>query len=136
MSNLGNIDDSQFQAFVQRIGDEVRTKHLLEKVKNRTDIVANYAFNDTVRNTPVKTGSLRRSWSRSDVTYTNHGVVVKISNNADYASFVENGHRTRNNGWVEGRFMNKQAMDKTVENQMNQDFHNDMDKSIERLFGD
>lgn len=32
-------------------------------------------------------------------------VVVELVNPVEYASYVEFGHRTRNHGWVEGRFM-------------------------------
>lgn len=136
MSELGNLDDKQFQKFAERIGDEVRTQKILEKAKKRMDIVSDFAFANTVKGTPVDTGNLRRSWKKSDVEYTNKEMVVKITNNADYASFVENGHRKVNGGWQEGVFMNKNALDRTFEEKMNKTFHRELDNSLKQLFGD
>lgn len=136
MSEFGNLDDSQFQRFVSKVGDEVKTQKILTKLKKRMDIVSSFAFSEMVKTTPVKTGNLRRAWQKSNVNYTNRNIVVKISNNADYASFVENGHRTAAGGWVEGRFMAKNALDRTFEEKLNKTFHKELDNSLSKLFGD
>lgn len=52
-------------------------------------------------------GHLRREWFISGVERSGDTLTIEIYNNVDYASFVENGHRTTNGGWVEGRFMLK-----------------------------
>lgn len=60
----------------------------------------------TVARTPVDTGHLRRSWQIGDIHITGTGAEVEVINTADYAMYVEYGHRTRSHtGWVEGRFM-------------------------------
>lgn len=62
------------------------------------------------KRTPVRTGNLRRNWGGSagydmQVNHTGSGYEVVITNNTEYASYVEYGHRTRNGGgWVKGQF--------------------------------
>lgn len=79
-----------------------------------------------VKGTPVgqytkssgkKGGTLRRGWTGSkrssaqsyaDSLTTIHSgdtYVIEIVNPVEYASYVEYGHRTINNGWVPGRLM-------------------------------
>lgn len=60
----------------------------------------------TMRRTPVDTGTLRRAWTASvPLRSFNHYSTV-VTNNTQYASYVEYGHRTRDHtGWVPGRFM-------------------------------
>ncbi|TPR21445.1 HK97 gp10 family phage protein [Apilactobacillus timberlakei] len=136
MSEFGNINDKQFKEFVKRVGSEVKTKGMLKKASNRMNIVANFAYRNTVKLTPVKTGTLRRAWSRSDVQYTGNSIIVKISNNAKYASFVENGHRKRNGkGWVEGQFMSKQALQLTEEQKINKTMQKELDGYLSKLLG-
>jgi len=56
-------------------------------------------------------GELRRNWVLDGVESTGDGYVVTISNNTEYAGYVENGHRTVRGGWVEGQFFLKITMD-------------------------
>ena len=143
MAQFGNIDDSTFKTFVDRVGNEVKAKTYLTKATKRMNTVANYAIRQVKPLTPVgrypasahKTGgTLRRSWSRSDVNYTSRALVVKISNNQDYASFVENGHRTRSGGWVNGRFMLKKALKETEQRTLTQT-QKELDEYINKLLG-
>ncbi|MGG1597616.1 HK97 gp10 family phage protein [Paenibacillus naphthalenovorans] len=59
------------------------------------------------KRTPVDTGELRRNWMVGRVERHGDAYVIEIFNNAEYASFVEYGHRTGEEltEWVEGRFM-------------------------------
>lgn len=59
------------------------------------------------KRTPVISRLLRDSWQVGKVEKQGGAYVVEIFNNTEYASFVENGHRTGKDltGWVEGRFM-------------------------------
>lgn len=60
----------------------------------------------TKEKTPVDTGHLRRSWAMGTVEKVANEYVVTVSNNVEYASMVEYGHRNRNHtGWVPGRYM-------------------------------
>lgn len=61
-------------------------------------------------------GELRRNWVLGGVQSTGDGYVVTISNNTEYASWVENGHRTADHsGWVEGQFFLKITMDQIMD---------------------
>ncbi|MEK4193278.1 HK97 gp10 family phage protein [Paenibacillus sp. FSL L8-0323] len=60
-----------------------------------------------IARTPVLTGDLRRGWQIGQVVkLQGGGVHVEITNNVEYALYVEFGHVTRlRTGWVNGRFM-------------------------------
>lgn len=61
-------------------------------------------------------GNLRRNWILDGCTKEGDAYVVTISNNTEYASYVENGHRTADHsGWVEGQFMMKITMDEIMD---------------------
>ena len=65
-------------------------------------------------------GTLRKGWYITGVRKNVNTHFILIYNNVEYASFVEYGHRKRNNkGWVEGRFMLTISM-KEVERSMQQ----------------
>lgn len=58
--------------------------------------------------TPVDTGNLKRRWRITSVYRlpSSNSLAFALINDADYASYVELGHTTRNReGWVEGYFM-------------------------------
>ena len=91
---------------------------------------------DTKKNTPVKTGHLRRSWNRTPVQSNSDGASVTISNPADYASYVEYGHRTKGGGgWVEGRFMFTNAAEKMNNGKMKRIAAKHIRKRNEEIFG-
>ena len=61
-------------------------------------------------------GHLRRNWNLDGCTKEGDAYVVTISNNVEYASYVENGHRTANHsGCVEGQFFMKITMDEIMD---------------------
>ena len=89
-ANLERFQGRELDALARRICDTI-AKELYKDVKN---------------NTPVVTGNLRRSWQQSAVTKSGAHWAVTVYNTADYAIYVEYGHRTRNHkSWVEGQFM-------------------------------
>lgn len=61
----------------------------------------------TKEKTPVgETGFLKKSWHLGSVTRTDNELNIELINSMEYASYVENGHFTRNRkSWVDGRFM-------------------------------
>lgn len=79
---------------------------------------------ETKDHTPVKTGNLRRRWRITKVyklSSGNFGFV--LINDADYASYVEDGHTTRNrNDWVEGYYMATISIQK-LQSRMPADFN-------------
>lgn len=68
--------------------------------------MAQEAIADIKENTPVDTGALRNTWAIGDITGDGISLSIEVINSAQYASFVEFGHRQWQSGnWVEGRFM-------------------------------
>jgi Bacteriophage protein of unknown function (DUF646). len=62
----------------------------------------------TKERTPVDTGYLKKRWRITNVYRlpSTNSLGFSLINDADYASYVELGHTTRNReGWVEGYFM-------------------------------
>ena len=66
---------------------------------------------DTKLNTPVKTGTLKRSWTHDNVEHDGNKYSVQVGSSLLYAPFVEEGHR-QGNTFVQGRFMLKDSIDK------------------------
>ena len=66
---------------------------------------------DTKLNTPVKTGTLKRSWTHGDVERNGDTYTVEVGSSLLYSPFVEEGHR-QGNTFVQGRFMLKDSIDK------------------------
>ena len=95
-------DVTRFQANLERLqGRELDA--LVRRICNK---IAETLVSDVKKNTPVVTGNLRRSWQQSAVTKSGAHWAVTVYNTADYAIYVEYGHRTRNHkSWVEGQFM-------------------------------
>lgn len=119
MAKWGKADFSEFR----KLADTFK-KALDERVVERLiqDILLELAFRAEAkikRRTPVDTGALRRNWKVSKVIKKGNTYEVEISNNTEYAQFVEFGHRygidlTK---WKEGRYMMTISM-KEVEREM------------------
>lgn len=63
-------------------------------------------------------GTLRRGWERKQELESGKTYRIIIRNNVEYADYVENGHRVRKKqgyGWVEPRYMMKDARDEVEE---------------------
>lgn len=102
------VTDGQLNLFIESCAKELAAR-LLAKVIKRTP-VGQYPSSSG-----KKGGTLRRGWTagKSATDYAqslrvNHfgdTYVIEIVNPTEYASYVEFGHRTRNAGWVGGKFM-------------------------------
>ena len=66
---------------------------------------------DTKLNTPVKTGTLKRSWTHDNVEHDGNKYSVQVGSSVIYAPYVEEGHR-QGSTFVQGRFMLKDSIDK------------------------
>ncbi|WEV40357.1 HK97 gp10 family phage protein [Lactobacillus sp. ESL0684] len=108
--SLGTVDDAEFKAFTEKIKGAVDMGQLKKAVEHSGTHIAFEALKRLKATTPVKTGHLRRSWFYTGMHYDGSGFVVNLKNDAEYASFVENGHRTQGGGsWVPGLFFMKKA---------------------------
>lgn len=56
--------------------------------------------------TPVKSGNLKKNWSKGEIRISGGKYETEIKNPTEYAAPVEYGHRTADHGgWVPGKFM-------------------------------
>ncbi|XZM32527.1 HK97 gp10 family phage protein [Clostridium perfringens] len=91
---------------------------VLEKIKKRT---------------PVDSGELRRNWEVTRVIRRGDKLVVYLYNSKQYASYVENGHATRNReGWVEGYYMATISIEE-IERKMPKRFNREFLKFMDSL---
>lgn len=124
------------KAFIDKYRKELRA--MLDDISEIDKRVLNKAVNiglaDAKSNTPVVTGFMRRSWSATPAVKSKSGEVTKtLVNTADYASYVNYGHRVVNRkgetvGFVKGKFILQKAMDK-VDKQLVKEFK----KEVERV---
>lgn len=97
-------------------------KELMEMLGDLSEIdiaILNKAGNKAVRrlkeDTPVDTGFMRKSWRSAPAVKSAKEVKKAIVNTADYASFVNDGHRIVSSkgktvGFVEGKYMLERAL--------------------------
>ena len=105
MSDIKGLDS--FLSYMQRVESSI--DNIIEESLDET---ATMVIADTKLNTPVKTGALKRSWTHGDVERNGDKYVVEVGSYLSYAQPVEQGHRTRGNTFVQGRFMLKDSIDK------------------------
>ncbi|MDY3902448.1 HK97 gp10 family phage protein [Peptoniphilus sp.] len=99
--------------------------------------VATRVFQATVKNTPVDTGFLRESWNIDDVKKKGSVYEIEISNDVEYASYVEYGHRIVRGGntlgWKDGVFM-LTISEKYLEKVMDRIFQRKFEKRFKELW--
>ena len=114
MSKWGAIDYRNIQKLQKRMR-ELETSDFDKLCREGAQGLAARLLRKVVKRTPVgqypsgsgKTGgTLRRGWAiDADIVKVGNEYEITVFNNVHYASYVEFGHRTRNGGWVVGRFM-------------------------------
>ena len=114
MSKWGAIDYRNIQKLQKRM-QELETSNLDKLCRDGAKELAARLLRKVVKRTPVgqypsgsgKTGgTLRRGWTiDANIVKVGNEYEITVFNNVHYASYVEFGHRTRNGGWVVGRFM-------------------------------
>ncbi len=121
------LSDEQIDLFMESCAKEL-TARLLAKVKRRTP-VGDYSkevkvtakrdsknrkkgevYTKRINPSGKVGGTLRRGWDAenaiSAITKQGDMYTITLTNETEYASYVEFGHRTRNHkGWVKGQFM-------------------------------
>ena len=96
-------------------------KKVIENLKNWTPIAEKEGIamvNDSLGKimelvvplTPIKTGDLRRGYRIMKARRLSSGRIVgALINNEKYFKYVNDGHRTRNGGFVKGKFFLQKA---------------------------
>lgn len=110
--SLGTVNDADFQAWAERVKGKINSGQIKREIGQSTKRIGVYALNALKQTTPVDTGQLRRSWTADGPNYGGGGWTIRVANNTEYAAYVEYGHRTRGNGWVEGQFFMHNAMNR------------------------
>ena len=114
MSKWGAIDYRNIQKLQKRI-QQLQTSDFDKLCREGAKALAARLLRKVAKRTPVGQypkgsgrvgGTLRRGWTiDADVVKVGNEYEITVFNNVEYASYVEYGHRTRNGGWVVGRFM-------------------------------
>lgn len=109
--SLGNVDDGEFQAWANRVRLRIMRGEAKEEIGKTAKNIGTKGGALLKKATPVDTGTLRRNWEVEGPTYRGRAWEIKFFNDTEYASYVENGHRTRGgNSWVDGQFFMKKSM--------------------------
>lgn len=61
----------------------------------------------------VDTGNYRRNWNAQSGLIAPETYAIEASNNVEYASHLEYGHKLRNGGRWKGRFVGRRSLDET-----------------------
>lgn len=108
-----------------------------EIVKKQAAVMGHKIVREVKRKTPVDTGNLRRRWFFK-VEERNGEVVIVISNDAEYAAAVNNGHRIcrakKTIGLVKGRHMLEEGQQTYQDTYLEQDVKemlNKLKRSVE-----
>ena len=121
----GTVDDSEFQEWAKEVKTEANASLLKQEVAESTKRVGAQLLKTLKSTTPVGQytdgrtgGTLRRGWDIQGPSISATGIILTAVNNVEYASYVEEGHRTRGGGgWIEGQFFMKDSFDQ-VEDQL------------------
>ena len=109
--SLGTVDDAEFQAWASRVKGRIDGGQLKEEIGQSTKRIGVQAIRTLKSNTPVDTGTLRKAWTVEGPSVSGGGWVIRVSNPTEYASYVESGHRTRDQkNWVPGQFFMKNSL--------------------------
>lgn len=95
-------DVSQLRKFSERLM-EASAEELLAGSAEELAISLRQAAQER---TPVVTGRLKGGFAVSEINRNGYTVTALLTNDVEYASFVEHGHlAAKGKGWVGGRFM-------------------------------
>ena len=119
MSDIKGLDS--FLSYMQRVKSSI--DNIIEESLDET---ATMVIADTKLNTPVKTGTLKRSWTHGNVEHNGDTYAVEVGSSCLYAPFVEEGHR-QGSTFVQGRFMLKDSIDKNKD-KLQQKINEKLDK--------
>lgn len=109
--SLGTVDDAEFQAWASRVKGRIDNGQLKKEIGQSAKRIGVQAIRTLKINTPVDTGALRKAWAVEGPSVSGGGWVIRVSNPTEYASYVESGHRTRDQkNWVPGQFFMKNSL--------------------------
>lgn len=90
---LGTVDDAEFQAWANRVRGRIDSGQVKRELAESGKRIGMQALKQFKANTPVKTGALRNAWTADGPSLGGSSWVITVTNNMEYASYVEEGHR-------------------------------------------
>lgn len=154
MSSFGKFDDSDFQAFVKHFDNEIKGEKFLRNIEKAFAEATGEALKIVKKNTrdiiykgqskPWRvTGNLVRGWGSSNIKKIGGNLLVEISNNQEYAIYVEVGHRGvyvpsvgktlhLDTHWTPGRYMLAKSLDE-MQKALNNIIEKEWEKAVQRL---
>lgn len=82
--------------------------------------------------TPVITGNLRRRWT-SEVNAGKGDVLIEVKNDAEYAAWVNNGHRLVSHGKTIGKVDGKHMLERGIEEYKSRYLKDDLEGMVKAL---
>ncbi|WP_353486147.1 HK97 gp10 family phage protein [Apilactobacillus xinyiensis] len=108
--NLGDVESVVFEDYAKYVNDRVKAKIASKNITREVNTMSQAMLGDVIKVTNVDTGTLRRGWRSSGVKYAASTFSFSLENNVEYGFYVENGHRNKGGGWVEGSFFLKDTV--------------------------
>ncbi len=111
------VDIQELKAFRDRLDKAAKQTQLTAFYEQAAKELAARLLALAKKRTPVVSGNLRRGWTATEVRKVDGGYQIEVINPAEYASYVEFGHRQTPGryvpaigkrlkaNWVKGRFM-------------------------------
>lgn len=113
---------------LKELGEDV-PKIFKQVAKRGAKKFVNEAQNITDEERLVDTGYYKRNWVAKEFEASPDVEAIEVKNNAEYASFLEYGHRLRNGARWQGKFVGRRALDETRYYCVQQ-----LDKAFEKAF--
>ena len=156
---MGNIkvDFRELEKFAKDL-EKIRDKELQKVIEKTVKEIAARFLAKVIKRTPVDKGTLRRGWTAGSnsnasafidsiqVNKIGNVYEITISNNVEYAVYVEYGHRQEvgrfvpaigkrlKKSWVEGKFMLTKS-EIEIKGQMDKIIAKNIDTWLKEVFG-
>lgn len=140
MANFGTFDYSEFTDFVNSLDDKAQQAEIDKIMKSAMTKAVRMVLAATKESTPVSRvkgkpgGTLRRGWATEPISHSGKTWKSEIFNTVHYAPHVEYGHRTRGGGFVAGRYMMTDTVNR-VQSKYEQILEQEIEKYLNNLFG-
>jgi len=105
-------DDRNFAEYRKKL--EQLGADLNESAARIVNEMADVGMRETVRNTPVDTGHLRRMWFKLSARRVGNGTESQYFNMVYYGPYVNNGHRVVRNGITVGYVPGKRFLEQGI----------------------
>lgn len=146
MAKMGKFDNSEIVGTFKKLQKSIEGQQLLMEMTKTLDDIGEVAIGEVKSRTPVDSGGLRNAWDKTPAQLKGNGIQVTITNNKEYAPFVEYGHRQEVGRYVpaigkrlkapfvKGQFMLKNSLP-SIQRDMLEKAQTKFDAEINKLLG-